>query len=1001
MKDSLNCEAINLSPVGSPTEVITPRYALGTQPGEYLGKWNGQVVSHPRPEDDGDEWVRAQTGYCKPFFGPAINNYLVRRDPVALVSGDLPRFALLDYRRIPHASPTPFLLGDARIRVKIAENEFWLDEHGTVETRYLPWGTEHHVAIGNLIFTVTAALVDTCGMAISLKVEKDDNTPVEIFICYGGLGNASMRGGDRPECLLLNPEQELNDQIIIENGVAILADDDIPYAVRVQANTGEVMRMANTDGIRQWAAFRRILNEKVTHLHLVVGKQVTGAATLNPAHTKQYIAETQSYYRDLLAGTEISTPDKLLDAAFYTSIVGMDYIYSAPGWLEGLTGWATYFSNNYQFSAAVALRQYQYAKTAVRFCALHPDGPGQVYLADCTTGSPEEDDHQADGLLYMILQFYHYWKATGDNATLAEVWPPICHALEQFIALRDSDGDGLLDFHKGCNVFLYQADHLSLPGAAFTPSVMLAGILQRMAEMADSIAENTRADKWRQQVETIYQQLLDNFWDTDEGRFVANIDPQGQRQIASYYTDYAFPSLYTDLPSEKRYQSLLAMDKALSLGPCLLRTGNYLPELFGNNGIHQVGMAEAAEAQCREGRAQRGWELLHGVAVGATVISYCPGTMYEFASWEGKGLLNKHFGNQIGCYIRAVVTGLFGFTRTAATMVQTWQPAIPEVWPHARLRLGGIGMEVTGTVTSRTYRLQLETPQPASFRLPLYGHSPEKVVDANGNDVAFTIESHPAGGFIHIALPAEIEHSVTVVLSPAITQHVSSLMIPDAEKAKLAIKRLSGRRESLDLTSYFNSDRIRPDSFWYNTIWVPGNELTYDLRPYVVQHSTETGMLTVGDYNFTVNSTGQNLVVLAQGDFHPKTNRLELATVPSLLTLNIGKFITGLELLTVAEPRIRLTGMKVGEVVCCYADGVTETVPLIVGEQLDATLSPYATQTIVLKLAQGHNGLSKHLSAWQVAVDSTKITETVTISITSYDMVLGIFAVNMRVVETL
>ena len=226
-----------------------------------------------------------------------------------------------------------------------------------------------------------------------------------------------------------------------------------------------------------------------------------------------------------------------------------------------------------------------------------------------------------------------------------------------------------------------------------------------------------------------------------------------------------------------------------------------------------------------------------------------------------------------------------------------------------------------------------------------------------------------------------------------------SQAIPSVEITKPETVRLSGCREPLELTAHFNSDRIRAQSLWYNTVWNPGNELTYDLRPYLAPDGLETGMLAVGDYRFTVHPTGENLVVLALGDFHPQTNRLEMATVPSQLTLIVGKCITGLEFLTVAEPRVRLTGMKVGEVECRYADGLTETIPLIVGEQLDATLSPYATQTTVLKLAQRQNGLSQHLSAWQVAVDDARVTETVTVRITSYDIVLGILGINARVVE--
>ena len=179
-------------PAGSPTETIAPRYALGEETGSYVGRWTGQVVKHPVPADDEDEWVRAQTGYCRPHPGPSVGNFMVRRDPVALVSGDLPRFGLLDYRRVREISPTPFLLGDVRIQLTIAGKTIWLDEHGDVEARYFPWGTKHHVVIGALTVTVTAALVATIGMAITLTIAKLDAIPFDVMLCYGGLGLADM-----------------------------------------------------------------------------------------------------------------------------------------------------------------------------------------------------------------------------------------------------------------------------------------------------------------------------------------------------------------------------------------------------------------------------------------------------------------------------------------------------------------------------------------------------------------------------------------------------------------------------------------------------------------------------------------------------------------------------------------------------------------------------------------------------------------------------------------
>ncbi len=990
-------ETISLIPDGSPTATIPPRYSLGVSPGSYAGKWTGQPVRHPLPEDNEDEWVRAQTGYCQPHPGPSVGNYLVRRDPMALISGDLPRFALLDYRREASHKLTPYLLGDVRVMIKIGGKNIWLDEHGAVETDYFPWGTQHRVEIGPLTVLATASLIENVGLALTLAVDHHSDEPVEVLLCCGGLGMADMRGGDRPECLLLHSELEANDHIVIADGAALFTDEAIPYAVRVQADAKEVVLMADTDDVLKRAAFRWILSAGPAQLNLVVSKQVSPSTPLNPAYAGQYISATKQYYADLLVGLEIRTPDPLLDAAFYSAVAGLDYTYAAPGWFEGLTDWPSYFSNNYQLSAAVALRQDARAKAALRFFALHPGGPGQVYHADGSADESGKSYAQNDGLFYAILQLYHYWKATGDRATLAEVWSAFCGTLEQYVSLRDSDGDGLLDFHPGCNVFLYQADHLSLPGAGFSPSVMFAAMLPRMAEMAQSLGEQGLADGWRLHADRLHWMLSDQFWFAEEGRFVSGIDPQGRRQVASYYTDYAFPALYSSLPVEKRYQSLLAMDQTLSLGPCLLRTGNYRPDLFGNNGVHQVGMCEAAEGQCREGRAQRGWELLHGTAAGATVISFCPGTFYEFASWEGQGLLNKHFGNPIGCYVQAVVTGLFGFIRTTAPAAQSWQPAIPESWPRAYLRLGGTELEITGQAAARTYRIRPDSPQAANLRLPLFGRRAVRSVDAAGEELAFITEAHPAGGFIHVELAASTEHVVTLTLSSPATLSETFAPSPKSKIAPLPVAATARYRTvAMDLSPYFNGDRIRPVNFWGYLAWIPGAELTYDLRPYVEKASATTGELVAGDFSFTVIPAGRNLAVLSLGDLDSKTNRLGAATVPAQFTFPVGRTIAGLEFLTVAEPRVRLTGMEGGRVECRYADGFVESFPLIVGEQLDSTLSPYATRTTVFRLAKGRSGLSSHLAAWRIPVDATRITETVTVRVTSFDIMLAVLAINLN-----
>lgn len=162
------------------------------------------------------------------------------------------------------------------------------------------------------------------------------------------------------------------------------------------------------------------------------------------------------------------------------------------------------------------------------------------------------------------------------------------------------------------------------------------------------------------------------------------------------------------------------------------------------------------------------------------------------------------------------------------------------------------------------------------------------------------------------------------------------------------------------------------------------------------QDGAEAGYLTVGGYRFTVRPTGQNLVALAMGDLDVNTNAPIASTMPSELILEVNAAITGLEFLTVSEPRVRLTGMEVGRIECRYSDGSIDVVPLILGEQLDSTLSVYAAQTTNFTLAKGRGGLAKNISAWAVAANPARVTDSVTMRITSFDIMVGILAVNIR-----
>ena len=135
--------------------------------------------------------------------------------------------------------------------------------------------------------------------------------------------------------------------------------------------------------------------------------------------------------------------------------------------------------------------------------------------------------------------------------------------------------------------------------------------------------------------------------------------PDGKVQKSSYYTDFVFPQLYSGLHAEYNWLALRACDQRLWIGDHLMRMGNYKPDLFGNNAVGNLQMSEAAEAYFGAGRVLRGWALLHGSALGATILTDSPGSFPENNTTTGWGLNSYGFSNPAASYTRAIISGLF------------------------------------------------------------------------------------------------------------------------------------------------------------------------------------------------------------------------------------------------------------------------------------------------------------------------------------------------------
>ena len=73
-------------------------------------------------------------------------------------------------------------------------------------------------------------------------------------------------------------------------------------------------------------------------------------------------------------------------------------------------------------------------------------------------------------------------------------------------------GDLLLNWHMSSNAFLYQSDHLSLPGAAASPSLMAIGMLSWMADLAEAVGEPEPARPWRRRADYMRREVVRRLW---------------------------------------------------------------------------------------------------------------------------------------------------------------------------------------------------------------------------------------------------------------------------------------------------------------------------------------------------------------------------------------------------------------------------------------------------------------------------------------------------------
>jgi len=702
----------------------------------------------------------------------------IKRNPAIIVTGDRPRFALM--RTYPEAKSGPDLikLGDCRVYIESGGISKWLDEMSDITTVFHPGNTAYSIKDSLFIgieFQFVVSQAENWGAVGQLTIanRQTADRKIDVKLVYGGLRRCGRTF--RAAYFTANENDGKDDEILIENDHAFIIDkkEDIHDIVSVSFKPKQALIIENQNVTANYKL--NIEAENSETLFIQAGFADTKEAifdNINKNTPESLIAESKTYYERLIAPYKISTPSPVLDAGFRTSIYSMDYVYADSAWLEGVHWWSCYWTNLFQISAAISVNQLTEARKALQFFNNPVWGPMPPLLADGSSfkgTAPSEE-----GLLYYIYELNQYFEHSGDTALLKEVWPGMIKAITAIQKYRDPDGNALLNWHRGCNSFLYQADMLQLPGDAASPSLMFAGSLGLASKLAKIIGDEDHKDEYEKTAQRSLLNAQQQLWSKNDGCFYSHIDLQNIQHICHYYTDMVFPVLYTSSSDLVKWQGLDFLKNTLFLQSKianpdmnlqLMRVGDLKSTLFGNDMVAPTQMTEAARAFFAMGQNETGYQLVEAVALASTIYTEAPGNFPEYMSFEGKGEANYNFGNPIGSFLYSVTRGLFGLSITEAGKKLDWTPAFPADWEQAEITLPYATVQYKKNKNELSYVVEHSLPRDLTFSIFL-DPCTFSSVEVNVKTVNFQVLDGIGKVKLELSAPAASKHQINITYKP-------------------------------------------------------------------------------------------------------------------------------------------------------------------------------------------------------------------------------------------
>ena len=445
----------------------------------------------------------------------------------------------------------------------------------------------------------------------------------------------------------------------------------------------------------------------------------------------EMLQNSEALYREKLAHvsklldetTSIDTPDDELDMAFAWSKVNLDEALVCnpdlgcglvAGWGPSGTGTRPGFGWFFGGDAAInsfamdASGLWPQVAQGLRFLAKYQRDDGKIphEISQSAGRIPWFTDfpyayYHADTTPFWIVALWRYWRASGDDALLIELWPDLMDAYG-WCRTRDTDGDGIIENGPG-NLGAIEVGQL---GEGIHQDIYLAAVwieaLGAMTELAAARGEPQIVDEANDIRTQALATLNSEYWRDDDGHHAFGILQSGETN-GNLTVWPATAGTFELLEPERAEHTLvkLAADSiSTDWGARILSTGSsfYDPMHYNNGAVWPFVTGFVAWAQYNYRRPWAGFPLID--ALKQMTFDWARGRHPELLSGRYYRPLDTAVPQQFfatSMLISPIMSGIFGWDPDAPNHRARLAPQLPRDWARTAVRdlkIGGAIIDV-------------------------------------------------------------------------------------------------------------------------------------------------------------------------------------------------------------------------------------------------------------------------------------------------------------------